>query len=42
VTRDGYTMMSWSREGLTFWAISDASADDVSRFHEAFAEAAGK
>jgi anti-sigma factor RsiW len=35
-SRDGYNMANWSVGGLTFWAVSDVNADDLSRFREAF------
>jgi anti-sigma factor RsiW len=37
-SRDGYNMKNWSEGGLTFWAVSDASADDVNRLQELFSE----
>lgn len=39
-SRDGYNMETWSREGLTFWAVSDASAADVHKFAEVFSDSA--
>jgi anti-sigma factor RsiW len=41
-SRDGYNIENWSKDGLTFWAVSDAAADDLSRFREAFVEQTGK
>jgi anti-sigma factor RsiW len=41
-SRDGYNMDNWSQDGLTFWAVSDASADDVNRFRETFSEQTAK
>jgi anti-sigma factor RsiW len=35
-SRDGYNMTNWSAGGLTFWAVSDVNADDLTRFREAF------
>lgn len=35
VTRDGYNIANWSKDGLNFWAVSDASADDVARLRQA-------
>ena len=35
-SRDGYNIENWSKGGLTFWAVSDVTADDLSRFREAF------
>jgi anti-sigma factor RsiW len=36
-SRDGYNIENWSADGLTFWAVSDLSVDDLSRFHQMFA-----
>jgi anti-sigma factor RsiW len=41
-TRDGYNIENWSKDGLTFWAVSDAAPDEVSGFREAFLEQTGK
>jgi anti-sigma factor RsiW len=41
-SRDGYNIENWSKGGLTFWAVSDAAADDLGRLREAFVEQAGK
>jgi anti-sigma factor RsiW len=41
-TRDGYTIENWSKDGLTFWAVSDAASDEISGFREAFIEQSGK
>lgn len=35
-SRDGYNMTSWSKDGLMFSAVSDVSADDISRLREVF------
>jgi len=35
-SRDGYNMENWNAGGLTYWAVSDVSADDLSRLREAF------
>lgn len=35
-SRDGYTVENWSKDGLTFWAVSDAAADEIRGFREAF------
>ena len=35
-SRDSYNMANWSVGGLTFWAVSDVNADDLTRFREAF------
>jgi anti-sigma factor RsiW len=35
-SRDGYNIENWSKDGLTFWAVSDAAADDLSRLRQAF------
>ncbi|MGA2289292.1 anti-sigma factor family protein [Bradyrhizobium sp.] len=37
-SRDGYNIENWSEDGLTFWAVSDVSADDITRFRQAFFE----
>jgi hypothetical protein len=29
-------MTNWNAGGLTFWAVSDVNADDLTRFREAF------
>jgi len=42
LSRDGYNIRNWSESGLTYWAVSDASADDVGRFQELFSERGGK
>jgi anti-sigma factor RsiW len=34
--RDGYNIEHWSKDGLTFWAVSDATADEIGGFREAF------
>ena len=34
--RDGYNFASWSKDGLAFWAVTDASADDIAKFRAAF------
>jgi anti-sigma factor RsiW len=41
-TRDGYSVENWSKDGLTFWAVSDAAADEISGFREAFIEQTAK
>jgi anti-sigma factor RsiW len=41
-THDGYNLANWTNEGLNFWAVSDASADDLSRFRQAFSEQTAK
>jgi anti-sigma factor RsiW len=41
-TRDGYNIENWSKDGLTFWAVSDAASDEISGFREAFLEQTGK
>lgn len=35
-SRDGYNIANWNAGGLTFWAVSDVNADDLTRFREAF------
>jgi anti-sigma factor RsiW len=39
---DGYNMDNWSKDGLTFWAVSDVSADDINKFRETFLEQTAK
>jgi anti-sigma factor RsiW len=41
-SRDGYNIENWSKDGLTFWAVSDAAADEISHFREAFLEQTAK
>jgi anti-sigma factor RsiW len=42
-SHEGYSVENWSKDGLTFWAVSDAAADEISGFREAFLEqTAGK
>jgi anti-sigma factor RsiW len=36
-SRDGYNIENWSEGGLTFWAVTDANADEISKFRETFA-----
>lgn len=38
---DGYNFVSWSSGGLTFWAVSDATASEVGDFHALFSAATG-
>lgn len=33
-SREGYNILHWTRGGMTFWAISDVSADDLRSFAE--------
>ena len=40
--RDGYNVENWSKNGLTFWAVSDVNADDLTRFREAFYDQTAK
>jgi anti-sigma factor RsiW len=40
--RDGYNLANWTSDGLNFWAVSDVSADDISRFRRAFSEQTAK
>jgi anti-sigma factor RsiW len=42
LSRDGYNIESWSRDGLTFWAVSDVSGADLSRFADAFSSLAAR
>jgi len=41
-SRDGYNMENWSVGGLTFWAVSDVNADDLTRLREAFSSRTAK
>jgi anti-sigma factor RsiW len=41
-TRDGYTIENWNKDGLTFWAVSDAASDELAGFRGAFLEQIGK
>ena len=41
-SRDGYSIENWSAGGLMFWAVSDGSADDLTRFRDAFSNRTGK
>jgi anti-sigma factor RsiW len=41
-SRDGYNIENWSKDGLTFWAVSDTAADDLVRLREAFVQQSGK
>jgi anti-sigma factor RsiW len=31
-TRAGYNMLHWSKDGMTYWAVSDVAADDLQSF----------
>jgi anti-sigma factor RsiW len=35
-TRDGYNVFRWTEDGVTYWAISDASAFELDKFAELF------
>lgn len=35
-SRDGYNIMSWSKDGLLFSAVSDVNAEDIGRLREQF------
>ncbi len=41
VTRRGYTLRHWSGGDLGYWAVSDASPDEFSKFEQAFRKATG-
>ncbi len=41
ITRRGYTLRHWSDGDLGYWAVSDASADEFSKFERAFRAATG-
>lgn len=32
LSRNGYNMIMWTQSGMTFWAVSDVSASDLSEF----------
>ncbi len=40
--RDGFNLIGWTEGGLTFWAVSDLNAPELSDFARAFREAAKK
>jgi anti-sigma factor RsiW len=40
-SREGYSLVEWHQNGMTYWAISDASATYVKQFASAISEAAG-
>lgn len=40
-TLDGYNFTKWSAGGLTFWAVSDAAANEVADFHALFSANTG-
>lgn len=42
VTRDGYHIANWSKDGLNFWAVSDVSADDILRLRQALSDQPAK
>jgi anti-sigma factor RsiW len=31
-TRDGYNVLHWTQDGMTFWAVSDITGDDLQTF----------
>src|SRR5271157_868315 len=37
--RDGYNLIQWTANGVTYWAVSDVAAPDLSRFAELFRNA---
>jgi len=41
-SRDGYTLMSWSEAGLSYWAVSDLNPVELKEFQEDFTEALPK
>jgi len=41
VTRRGYTLRHWSKGDLGYWAVSDASPDEFSKFEHEFRAATG-
>lgn len=40
MTREGYNLVNWTRNGLTFWAVSDVDADELKQFRQALTAAA--
>jgi anti-sigma factor RsiW len=34
--RDGYSLLSWSKDGLIYWAVSDLAAAEIDKFRELF------
>jgi len=36
--RDGYNFLRWTKDGLVYWAVSDAEADEVSKFKVLFSK----
>jgi len=40
--KDGYNLLEWYDSGLTFWAISDVSPEDLKQFQQLFVGAAAK
>jgi anti-sigma factor RsiW len=34
--RDGYNFLSWSKDGLIYWAVSDTAAGDIDKFRVIF------
>jgi anti-sigma factor RsiW len=36
VTRNGYHLLHWTEGGMTYWAVSDASAEELDRFRSIF------
>lgn len=41
MAHDGYNFVKWSGGGLTFWAVSDVSAAELSTFQRLFSAASG-
>jgi anti-sigma factor RsiW len=37
---DGYRLLTWSGDGVTYWAVSDLEAADLEAFRQAFRAAA--
>jgi len=37
----GYRALSWSDEGVTYWAVSDAASDELEDFAALFRAATG-
>ena len=42
MTRRGYHLIHWTKDGMTYWAVSDVSGSDLSQFARLSQEAATK
>ena len=36
--RNGYNLMRWTKAGMTYWAVSDISADELKRFEDLYSK----